>query len=150
MYTRDITSNNRPNHSEVHVGHCSDGREHIRSSIAQFQDRDSLPSVTPKPCASSRSNENEISSTRGEDLSHMEGGSERELWSVDDDDDDDVQRHRATDAAGRPTQRAPDKSMTRHMCPARRTAPPTASPASINRERESKQESEWMSESDIE
>jgi len=67
-----------------------------------------------------------------EEVSHMEGGSERELWSVD---DDDVQRHRATDAAGRPTQRAPDKSMTRHMCPARRTAPPTASPASINRER---------------
>ena len=75
----------------------------------------------------------------------MEGGSERELWSVD---DDDVQRHRATDAAGRPTQRAPDKSTTRHMCPARRTAPPTAPPASINRERAS--ESEWMSESDIE
>jgi len=77
----------------------------------------------------------------------MEGGNERELWSVDDnDDDDDVQRHQATDAAGRPTQRALDKSMTRHMCPARRTAPPTVSPASINRE----QESEWMSENDIE
>jgi len=37
----------------------------------------------------------------------MEGASEQELWSIDDDDDD-VQRHRATDAAGRPTQRALD------------------------------------------
>jgi len=42
------TSESSDRNVEVHVGHCSDGREHIRSSIAQCQDRDSLPSFRAK------------------------------------------------------------------------------------------------------